>query len=223
MLDAFDGLLEIVALVISSSLDTTVMCLFGIVAARIVSQVRVKKHGEGQSSSTPTGGARNAGEDQERNGSIGRGIDEGGNGGIGGNGERRGNGDDDDNDRREKVRDVENGRNPKLMEIDTFLAQILIDSIVTIVAFDEAQLTTTGRVIRSFSLIINLLGFICLAAVIWQERTNPGTVRYLRRTGSALALLGFILMTAINLPGYLRWIIWLTILVLLTIFMVDIS
>ena len=197
------------------------MSLFGIVAARIGSQVRVKKHGEGQSSSTPTGGARNAGADQERNGSIGRGIDEGRNGGIGGNGERRGNGDDDDNDRREMVRDVENGRNPKPMLLATFFA-LLIDTIVNIVAFDEAQLTTTGRVIRFFSLTISSLGFICVATLLWQERTNPVTARYLSRTGSAFALLGFILMAAINLPDYLRWIIWLTILVLLAIFVVDI-
>ena len=239
------SLLETVALVIVSSLALMIgslqvrVSLLKIVALVVNgSQVTVKKHGEGESSSGPAGGsgAGNAGGSRggggDENGRIGHGIGEGRCCGIGGGRQRRGNGDGDDNDGGHMVGNVENGGNPRPEETENIFLTIILQSIAIILAIDDAQLSTTGRVIRSFSMIINLLGFICCAAVHRQPHTNPRVARLLNpriarilsRIGSALSVLGFISMMAIGitLPLYLRWIIGLTFLVLLAIFMVDI-
>lgn len=129
------------------------------------------------------------------------------------------------------VANVENGRNPRLEEIANIFLPIIIQSVANIMAIDEAQLSTTGRVMRSLSMVINLLGFICCCvAVLWPPNTNRGAGRRwipkipgISRIGSALAVLGFVSMMAINLPLYLSWIMYLAFLVLLVIFLVDIS
>lgn len=128
------------------------------------------------------------------------------------------------------VANVENGRNPRPEDIAIVFLPIIGQSIASIMAVDEAQLSTTGRVIRSLSMIINLLGFVSCAAVLWQPNTNPRVARILNpriavisRMGSALAVLGFISMMAIKLPLYLSWIMYLAFLVLLAIFLVDIA
>lgn len=257
------SLLENLSLVIGSSQVSIGMSLFGIIAVlicflmgslqvrvsvlQIVALViglhgRVKEHAQGQSSSGTAGGkgARNADEHRtgsrdggDENGRIGRGINERRHSGIGGGGQRRGNGDDDDNDGREMVGNVENGSggNPSLEQIANIFLPIIIQSIAIIMDIDEAQLSTTGRVILYFSTIINLLGFLCCAAVLCQPHTNPRVARILNpriagilsRIGSALAVLGFISMMAINLPLHLSWVIGLAFLAALAMFVLDIS
>lgn len=231
------------ALAIDLSKVSVCIILFGMVAlAEISLQVTVKKHGQGQSSSGPAGGsgAGNAGGSiggGDENGTIGHGTGQGrrsGIGGGGGGGQGQGNGDDDDNDGRRIVGDVENGRrprNPTPEEIAAIFLPIIIQSIANIMSLNDAELSTTGRANRYFSMIINLVGFICCAAVIWQPYTNPRVARILNprisgilsRSGSALAFLGFISMMGIDLPLYLSWIMGLAFLVLLAFFLVDIS
>ncbi|KAL4632091.1 hypothetical protein ACB092_04G026600 [Castanea dentata] len=92
------------------------------------------------------------------------------------------------------VGNVENGGNPRPEEIENIFLTIILQSITIIMAIDDAQLSTMGRVIRSFSMIINLLGFICCAAVRRQPHKNrrvarllnPRIARILSRMGSAL-------------------------------------
>ena len=232
-------------LALASDLSKVSICiiLFGMVAlAEISLQVRVKKHGQGQRSSGTAGGseAGNAGGSIEGGGGgdeneiIGHGIGEGRRRGIGGGGQGQGNGDDDDNHARRIVGNIETGRrprNPTPEEIAGIFLPIIIQSIANIMSLNEAELSTTGRVIRYFSMIINSVGFICCAAVLWRPYTNPRVARILNprtsgilsRSGSALAVLGFISMMGIDLPLYLSWIIGLAFLVLLAIFLVDIS
>lgn len=198
-----------------SGAGTTGVSLLQIVALPVIcSQVRVKKHGEGQSSCGATGGSgagsmggsRGGGGDE--NGRIGSGIGEGRRSGMGGGAQRRGNEDDDDNDGRHMVGNVENGRNRRPEDIANTFLPIILQSIAIITAIDRAQLSTTGRVIRSLSMIINLAGFICCTAVLWPLHTNPGVARMLNpriagilsSIGSALAVLGFVSMMATYLP-----------------------
>lgn len=126
------------------------------------------------------------------------------------------------------VANVENGRNPRPEEIANIYLPIIVQSIANIMAIDEAQLSTAGRVVRSLSMIINMLGFICCAAVLWLPNSNRRIARKLipriaeiSRIGSALAVLGFVSMMAIDLPLYLSWIMYLAFLVLLAIFLLD--
>ena len=235
-------------LALASDLSKVSICiiLFGMVAlAEINLQVRVKKHGQGQRSTGTAGGseAGNAGGSiggggggggGDENEIIGRGIGEGRRRDIGGGGQGQGNGDDDDNHARRIVGNVANGRrprNPTPEEIAGIFLPIIIQSIANIMSLNEVELSTTGRVIRYFSMIINSLGFICCAAVLWQPYTNPRVARILNprisgilsRSGSALAVLGFISMMGIDLPLYLSWIMGLAFLVLLAIFLIDIS
>lgn len=96
-------------------------------------------------------------------------------------------------------------------------------------SLNDAELSTTGRVIRQFSMIINLVGFICCAVVLWQPYTNPRFARLmnprvatiLSRIGSALAVLGFLSTIAIDLPTYLSWISGLAFMIVLAMFLVD--
>lgn len=237
----FELLFPELALAIDLSNVSICIILFGMVAlAEISLQVIVKKHGQGQRSSEPAGGSRagNAG------GSIGGGgggggdkdrdIGEGSRRGIGGGGQGQGNGDDDDNDDRRSVGNVGNGwrpRNPTPEEIAAIFLPIIIQSIANIMSLNEAELSTTGRVIRYNSIIINSVGFICCVAVLWRPYTNPRVARILNprisgilsRSGSALAVLGFISMMGIDLPLYLSWIMGLAFLVFLAFFLVDIS
>ena len=220
------------ALMIGSLLVSTGMNLIGIVAGLIYlligslqvrvsllqivalvvigSQARVKRHGEGQSSCGATGGsgAGSMGGGGDENGRIGIVIGEGGRNGMGGGAQRRGNEDDDGNDGRHMVGNVENGRNPRPEDIANTFLPIILQSIAIITAIDGAQLSTTGRVIRSLSMIINLAAFICCTAVLWPLHTNPRVARILNpriagilsSIGSAMAVLGFISMMAIYLP-----------------------
>lgn len=225
------------ALMIGSLLVSTGMNLFGIVAGLIYlligslqvrvsllqivalvvigSQARFKRHGEGQSSSGATGGSgagstggsRDGGGDE--NGRIGRGIGEGRRNGMGSGAQRGGNEDDDDNDGRHMVGNLEDGRNTRPEDIANTFLPIILQSIAIITAIDGGQLSTRGRVIRSLSMIINLAAFICCTAVLWPLHTNPrvargimnpGIAEILSSIGSALAVLGFISMMAIYLP-----------------------
>ena len=157
------------ALAIDLSKVSICIILFGMVAlAEISLQVRVKKHGQGQRSSERAGGSRsgNAGGSigeggGDENGIIGHDTGEGRRSGICSGGQGQGNGDDDDNDGRRIVGNVENGRrrrNPTLEEIAAIFLPIIIQSIANIMSLNEAELSTTGRVIRYFSMIINSVG-----------------------------------------------------------------
>lgn len=235
------GIIAVLICLFMGSLQVRVSILH-IVALVMGLHVRVKEHAQGQSSSGTAGGKGAGNADEHRNGSrdggdkkgrIGRGINEGRHSGIGGGGQRRGNEDDDDNDGREMVGNVENGGggNPSLEQIANIFLPIIFQSIAIIMGIDEAQLSTTGRAIRYFSTIINLLGFLCCAAVLCQPHTNPRVARILNpriagilsRIGSALAILGFISMMAINIPLHLSWVIGLAFLAVLAIFVLDFS
>ena len=219
--------------------------LFGMVAlAEISLQVRVKKHGQGQSSSGPAGGSGSGnavgsigggggGGGGDENGTISHGNGQGTRRGTGGGGQGRGNDDDDDNGARRVFRNLENGRrprNPTAEEIATIFLQIIIQSIANIMSLNDAELSTTGRVIRHSSMIINSVGFICCAAVLWQPYTNPRVARILNpritgifsRIGSALAVLGFTSMMGVNLPLYPALFMGLAFLVMLAVFLIDI-
>ncbi|KAM4105825.1 hypothetical protein ACB094_04G022400 [Castanea mollissima] len=229
------GIIAVLICFFMGSLQVRVSILH-IVALVMGSHVRVKEHAQGQSSSGTAGGKGAGNVDEHRNGSRdggdenGRLGNEGSHSGIGGGGQRRGNGDDDDNDGRKMVGNVENGGggNPSLEQIANIFLPIILQAISIIMGIDEAQLSTTGRVIRYFSTIINLLGFLCCAAVLCEPHTNPRVSRILNpiagilsRIGSALAVLGFISMMAINIPLHLSWVIGLAFLAVLAIFVFD--
>ena len=110
----------------------------------------------------------------------GHGIGEGRLRGIGGGGQGQGNGDDDDNHARRIVGNVANGRRPRNPTPEEIAGIFLpIKSIANIMSLNEVELSTTGRVIRYFSMIINSVGFICCAAVLWRPSTNPRVARIL--------------------------------------------
>lgn len=182
-------------------------------------------HNQGRSSGPARGsGAGNAG------GNLNRAINHGVGGGPGGRSGGSAHGDDeDDNNGRDVIGNVENGRNPRPEERATLFLPIIIGSIAYMVSLNDAELSTTGRFIRHFSMIINLLGFICFAVVLWQPYTNPRVARLmnprvatiLSRVGSALAVLGFLSTIAIDLPTYLSWISGLAFVFLLAMFLFD--
>ena len=235
------GITAVLIYLLIDSLPVRVSIL-QVVALVIGLHGRVKEHAQGQGSSGTAGGKGAGNGDEHRtgsrdggdeNGRIGRGINERRDSGIGGGEQRRGKDDDDDNDARQMVGNVENGRgrNPSLEQIANIFLPIIIQSIAIIMDIDDARLSTTGRAIRYLSTIINLLGFICCAAVLCQPYTNPRVASILNpriagilsRIGSALAVLGFISMMAINLPLHLSGVIGLAFLAVLAIFVVDFS
>lgn len=189
---------------------------------------RAKQHGpgpdKGQSSNAPAGGSR-AGNAGVNNGARGKNRDRG-NRGIGRGNSGRG---DDDDHGRDAMGHEENGSYPRPEERSVIFLPIITGSIAYIVSLNDAELSTTGRVIRQFSMIINLVGFICCAVVLWQPYTNPRFARLmnprvatiLSRIGSALAVLGFLSTIAIDLPTYLSWISGLAFMFVLAMFLVD--
>ncbi|KAF3962681.1 hypothetical protein CMV_012840 [Castanea mollissima] len=153
-----------VALAIGLSKVSICIILFGMVAlAEFSLQDTVKKHGQGQSSSGPAGGSRagNAGGSiggggggGDENGTIGHGTGQGRRSGIGGGGRGQGNGDDDDNDGRRIVGNVGNGRrprNPTPEEIAAIFLPIIIQSIANLMSLNDAELSTTGLLLKSMS------------------------------------------------------------------------
>lgn len=195
-------------------------------------QARFKERGQGQSSSRSAegSGARNVNEQRTESrvgnsGRLGRDI-----GRIGGDGQRRDNGDDDDN-RHRMVGDVDNGRgprNPRRDEIVEIYLPIVVQTLTALLQIDDAQLSDTDRLIRCFAVMTNLLAFLCCLFVIRQPNMNQGNARILFlsrmiRIASALSVMGFVPILAINLPLNLRWLVFLAFLAVVAMFWVDIS
>ena len=200
------------------------------IVALVVIGIQAKKdghgHAQGQSPSGPAGGTGAGNAHGNRNHRSGnRGI---GGGRHGGGGHRQGHGDDDGNGG-DAIRFVENGSYTRPEERAVIFLPIITGSIAYMVSLNDAELSTTGRFIRHFSMIINLVGFVCCAVVLWQPYTNPRVARLmnpriatiLSRIGSALAVLGFLSTIAIEMPIYLSWISGLAFVFLLAMFLFD--
>lgn len=183
-------------------------------------------HSQGPSSSGPAGKSR-AGNAGGNRGGRNRGTNHGiGGRRPGGGGHPQGDGDEGD---RDEIGNVGEGSYPRPEERAVIFLPIITGSIAYMVSLNDAELSATGRLIRHFSMIINLFAFLCCAVVLWQPYTNPRVARLmnprvattLSRIGSALAVLGFLSTIAIDLPTYLSWINGLVFIALLAIFLVD--
>lgn len=183
---------------------------------------RTHGHSQGPSSSGPAGKSRAGNASGNRGGGgRNRGTNHGiGGGRRGGGGHTQGNGDEGDNGG-DQIGNVGEGSYSRPEERAVIFLPIITGSIAYMVSLNDAELSSTGRFIRHFSMIINLLAFICCAVVLWQPYTNPRVATTLSRIGSALAVLGFLSTIAIDLPTYPSWINGLVFIALLAIFLVD--
>lgn len=189
-------------------------------------QAKFKEHSQGQSSSGPAGGSGARDVERQRtgnrggnNGRIGRAINR-----MAGDG-RRDDGDDDDNDPR-MVGDEDNGRGPRVAEIVEIYLPIVIQTLVALLQINVTQLSEIDRLIHCFAVVTNLLAFLCCLFVIRQPNVNKGNARILSRMSriaSALSIMGFVPILAINLPLNLRWVVFLAFLAVVAMFSVDIS